>query len=370
MDVEDCSNDAHGDGDGDGFEGTSMTAGTINRAAINLFADLDDDDEDGVGVHEYKNSHGHDSSAAAAGVTKHLSISAMRPARIPISPDGVITGNPVASVDKNDLSVQAFNSQYRATAPVLIKHCCDGWDLTSAFGSSTRTDIAEGSSIHDLLARDGNDERLKVLVASDGTNFLRHELCSEKDVSLHEFIASNFGIVRQVVSSAELAVPSSASSSMSSDSNSRMYCRVYADKYPSISEAISLPYLHSLAFAEGEEDHSNENMTGFKPSNIGLWISSPSCITPLHFDICHGFLNQIEGRKRFILVSPEDTPYVYWRYSGQLHHEMLLLDSGSTKNGTSSYANLWRYLHEPNVRIACPLFEEVNWWVADLEPGG
>ena len=38
-----------------------------------------------------------------------------------------------------------------------------------------------------------------------------------------------------------------------------------------------------------------------------VWASSPGCVTPLHFDLCHGFLTQIRGRKRALLVPPEHT---------------------------------------------------------------
>ena len=42
-----------------------------------------------------------------------------------------------------------------------------------------------------------------------------------------------------------------------------------------------------------------------------LWCSSRGCVTPTHFDLCHGFLTQIRGRKRVLLVPPEHTRSMY-----------------------------------------------------------
>ena len=32
---------------------------------------------------------------------------------------------------------------------------------------------------------------------------------------------------------------------------------------------------------------------------------APGCVTPLHFDLCHGLLTQLVGTKRVLLVAPE-----------------------------------------------------------------
>jgi lysine-specific demethylase 8 len=51
-----------------------------------------------------------------------------------------------------------------------------------------------------------------------------------------------------------------------------------------------------------------------KPGIIGarnLWIGAAGNVSNLHYDLSNNFLVQVEGRKRFILFSPEDYEYVY-----------------------------------------------------------
>ncbi|PWJ86904.1 hypothetical protein C8D77_1202 [Mesorhizobium loti] len=42
-----------------------------------------------------------------------------------------------------------------------------------------------------------------------------------------------------------------------------------------------------------------------------LWFGPSGTITPLHHDLMNVLVAQIFGKKRFILVSPEDTPFIY-----------------------------------------------------------
>ncbi|HJQ25550.1 MAG TPA: cupin-like domain-containing protein [Blastocatellia bacterium] len=45
--------------------------------------------------------------------------------------------------------------------------------------------------------------------------------------------------------------------------------------------------------------------------SINLWFAAAGHLTPLHYDIFDNFLNQIVGRKRVTLFSPDDIPYLY-----------------------------------------------------------
>ena len=49
----------------------------------------------------------------------------------------------------------------------------------------------------------------------------------------------------------------------------------------------------------------------FSAKTASLWCSSFGCVTPTHFDLCHGLLTQIAGRKRVLLVPPEHTRSMY-----------------------------------------------------------
>jgi hypothetical protein len=267
--------------------------------------------------------------------------------KVPISPDGKILASPVTAQSIEELDYNTFHSSFRAKCPVIIRKCCSDWTLAK---------ISSCEAFHEVLCRDGNEDAVRVLVAADNSNFLRHELCDETQVSLKDLVRSQF----------------SPPEPDTYASTTKMYCRLYSDVYPSIGSTCNFDYLASLAFpAVSSASCGYETGSNFKPSNIGLWMSSAKCITPLHFDICHGLLNQINGKKRFVLASPEDTPYLYWKYA--VPKEAVanwILDGNTTKNGTSSSVNLQKYLDDPVTRSCCPLLENVTWWVADLEPGG
>jgi hypothetical protein len=44
-----------------------------------------------------------------------------------------------------------------------------------------------------------------------------------------------------------------------------------------------------------------------------LWISTPGCVTPLHYDLSNGFLCQVRGRKQVWLFDPSQTDRLYPR---------------------------------------------------------
>jgi hypothetical protein len=51
----------------------------------------------------------------------------------------------------------------------------------------------------------------------------------------------------------------------------------------------------------------------FKAEKCGVWLGSAGCVTPLHFDLCHGFLAGILGTKLFTYLAPEDFRSLYPR---------------------------------------------------------
>ena len=44
---------------------------------------------------------------------------------------------------------------------------------------------------------------------------------------------------------------------------------------------------------------------------VFLWLGSQGTITPLHYDVMNVLVVQMQGRKRFQLLSPEQTSFVY-----------------------------------------------------------
>jgi len=49
----------------------------------------------------------------------------------------------------------------------------------------------------------------------------------------------------------------------------------------------------------------------FFPPGSGLWVGQQGNITALHYDVWHGFLGQILGRKRVILFGPDESSKLY-----------------------------------------------------------
>ena len=51
----------------------------------------------------------------------------------------------------------------------------------------------------------------------------------------------------------------------------------------------------------------------FKEAKCGVWLGSGGCVTPLHFDLCHGFLAGVRGTKHFTYYAPDDFRRLYPR---------------------------------------------------------
>mmetsp|Transcript_21151 Transcript_21151/g.58696 ORF Transcript_21151/g.58696 Transcript_21151/m.58696 type:complete len:337 (-) Transcript_21151:255-1265(-) len=102
-----------------------------------------------------------------------------------------------------------------------------------------------------------------------------------------------------------------------------------------------------------------ETMMGLKlqPRLCGLWVSSPGCVTPLHFDTCHGLLCQVRGQKRVWLADPTATRSLYINPAGHA-------------NPQSSRLNLLRWMQGDEAQLkAFPKAANVDWHEVILCPG-
>ena len=110
---------------------------------------------------------------------------------------------------------------------------------------------------------DARDTCGKVLVSQDNTIFLCHEICVLSDEPILDAIERI----------------------LTTDSTTdRRYFRLYLSENANSIGDIAVSELERLAGLE--EQH-------FVAKNCGVWISSTGCVTPLHYDLCHGFLCQI-----------------------------------------------------------------------------
>lgn len=62
----------------------------------------------------------------------------------------------------------------------------------------------------------------------------------------------------------------------------------------------------SMASASGVERVSEIFGEEAKLRNCGVWFGAAGNVTPLHYDLCHGFLVQVRGVKTFTVYHPDD----------------------------------------------------------------
>lgn len=220
------------------------------------------------------------------------------------------------------LESNAF-SRYRMLMPFVARSERCEWPLNSACNGLAPSMLLSSSI-------DGTKECL-ALTAKDNRNFLRLGLCESANMSVAEALALVLGD--------------------SADTTERVYCRFYMDTQPLLLQDTDLDYLRQLVGC------TVFTAPSFVPRNMGVWASSKGCVTPLHFDLCHGLLAQCVGRKRFLLASPTDLSMVY-------------LDRSSTSNKNASRADLTAWLAgDSEQRRRFPYLSDVTWFVADLEEG-
>jgi len=69
----------------------------------------------------------------------------------------------------------------------------------------------------------------------------------------------------------------------------------------------------SMAVASGVDAVASIFGEPVKLKNCGVWFGAASNVTPLHYDLCHGFLIQIKGVKTFTVFHPDDFRAMYQR---------------------------------------------------------
>jgi len=233
---------------------------------------------------------------------------------------------------------------------VIIKKGCDNWSITKI----TKANIDELMREAGMAATN----ETAVLISHDNRQFLKHELTSTKTMTLTDAFDSIFSI--------------EDSESATADDAQKRYCRAYLDKVPGWIHTINLDKLDSLFEAGNDEKVVEETMknvsraaeknhspwSNYKPKNIGVWASSAGCETPLHFDLCHGFLCQVKGRKSFLLAPPEDTNSLAWKHASQ------------NKNSLTSGVDLSLWMQgNQTQRNMYPHIDECAWRRADLDAG-
>lgn len=280
--------------------------------------------------------------------------------RIPISIDGLLDAYPVTTCITLSMDHHKFDTTFRNKKPLIISGLAKNWlGLNGSSGAIVR--ILE--SIEEC--------EVDVLVALDGRNFLKHDLCSTKSLDLREAVqkillvdAKIHGMkVKKDASSCLVMVPQC--------DMERNYLRIYFDYHQNLRKEIDLKYLTMLMSSVPTSIHlvdelspscGNTTVDDRTWKTVGLWISSEGSVTPLHFDLCHGFLAQIVGRKTFLLASSED--FVLMRYWKSKCSDL------NQNNGTTSPINMALWLEgDEKERSKHGNVDEVAWFIATLGPG-
>jgi hypothetical protein len=275
------------------------------------------------------------------------------PKRVPISLDELLDAYPVARVKPSCIDHQTFVTSIRNRKPVILDGGAHHWlGLSEKCGPVTK--ILESLDECDV----------DILIALDGRNFLKHSLCATEVISL------KCGM--KAILSEEDESHSTFSDYPLCRLPGRRYIRTYFDLHSKLFGCIDLSYLAVLVSSAASADSgieldpkltecSKDSSGPFKLKNIGLWTSSKGCITPLHFDRCHGFLAQIVGRKTFLMASCSESALLrYWK---DKNHD-------GNENGTTSSIDLGLWLEgDITERRKHPLVDEVAWFIASLYPG-
>ena len=288
--------------------------------------------------------------------------------RISISDDGLLDACPVSRWAPSTLDQPCFQASVRNKKPAIISHGAESWFK-----------VAESNGLVADIVSTVESCDVEMLTALDGRNFLRQCLCKSRVVGLKGGLLSILSGDRKHRDDEDQSLAQQPDDALPASALERRYIRIYIDSHRKVLEKIDLSSLVHLALDPRETDHKNtseerrdlsdestivepnDTIKPFKLKNIGLWTSSEGCVTPLHFDLCHGFLAQIVGKKTFLLASSSESALLrYWRNG----------NSASNQNGTTSPVDLGLWLDgDVKERRKYPLIDEVAWFIASLGPG-
>ena len=162
-----------------------------------------------------------------------------------------------------DLTHSEFVERYKHTRPVILRGLANDWAALARWGN-----VEHLSSLH--------DKDILVLRSPDGRHFLKRTC---------EHYWGPFGHVAE-----RLFTPGGL------PPGERLYARARLED--GLREEVALEPLELLV-GGAPGAHS------FNVAKCGVWLGSTGCVTPLHYDLCHGFLVGVLGTKHFTYYPPE-----------------------------------------------------------------
>jgi hypothetical protein len=162
-----------------------------------------------------------------------------------------------------DLTHSEFVERYKHKRPVILRGLANDWAALARWGN-----VEHLSSLH--------DKDILVLRSPDGRHFLKRTC---------EHYWGPFGDVAE-----RLFTPGGL------PPGERLYARARLED--GLREEVALEALELLV-GGAPGAHS------FNVAKCGVWLGSTGCVTPLHYDLCHGFLVGVLGTKHFTYYPPE-----------------------------------------------------------------
>ncbi|ORX94059.1 Clavaminate synthase-like protein [Basidiobolus meristosporus CBS 931.73] len=252
-----------------------------------------------------------------------------------------------------DIGAEKFNRLYRHRRPVLLKNL-----LPEAVAPlwKQKTYLAR-----QLLKKEG---KLEVMYAHDQQNFMDDVDFVEKGlVSVDDVL----DVILNNTLPEEDAGHGNGSNKGENANSRRFYHRAHLSE--AMLNDLDIHTIRNRLFGERADDFS------FAPESkselIRLWVSTGGNITPMHFDRCHGLLLQVYGRKRFVLIHPDDTSsvYPYDGINGPSHGAKVRRIGYSYGREPFSESNTVPFELVEEILTRFPKITDADIYIVDLEPG-
>ncbi|ORZ35433.1 hypothetical protein BCR44DRAFT_54997 [Catenaria anguillulae PL171] len=211
---------------------------------------------------------------------------------------------PPPTIDAKDLTPELF-AQYRNRRPLLIRNLISVSQLATWTGPDLNASPLQSGLARDLLlpsaaAATNDNDTHSVMLAHDGRAFVDDERFTQrKQVSTEAILAH---VTRPAPPLASPTDPLSKDAALGPAD--RMYYRAVIPPNSDLMHSLPLNTIRSACLTCPDQDRIN-------PDLVKAWVSSPGCVTPLHFDYCQGLLLQIIGTKFFMQFAKAETMDMY-----------------------------------------------------------
>ena len=223
-------------------------------------------------------------------------------------------------VSRTTLTHAEFREQFRHQQPVVLRGFAASWPALSRWGTASHL----GALLQGHCEAGCAQGTVLVLRSHHGQKFIKRDCAEER----RPFAA----VVRELFGQRGCAGKGAADGAAGGTARSGCDEQAHAVASASVSDAGPAPMYSRAPLAAGLR--AEVDLTGlaalvggaaavggvetgasgvFKDSNCGVWLGSGGNSTPLHYDLCHGFLVQVIGVKTVTYFAPDDFRCLYQR---------------------------------------------------------